>query len=367
MGKGFGIVLILFCSLLVSSCSTEERPIEENLETRLQTLMEEMKSGVSLATVNLDGATEITAEPVMHIEQNAGNGLFLSQPTDLVKTGDRLLILDKKQHAIFTADLEGRLFEKMGRKGKGPGEFINPHAMVSGGDYIFVDDTRVNGRIQVFNRELQYITGIEGATKSYRRNIAASHNLFYFANSRSQDSLLVGSYLHETNFQSTVRGYRFMPRLLPRGRQPAVVNLLEMAANQTGAFTAGYVPLPYLYVFNADAQHTHTVQFSGERVERLDKPIPSEARTSRAAIPMRTFVMSLAMDEEQNIYLFSRVNAIYFLEHQDATYTLKHVVNLNTGLTGALGNRISIVGDYLAFTFRTHSEVQLYALSDIKL
>lgn len=84
-----------------------------------------------------------------HLHFSITNGL--ERPTGLALIGDRLLVVDSQQHQISVFDTNGKLLNKWGKRGNGPGEFNYPtHLAVDDKQQIYVTDS-MNYRVQVFD------------------------------------------------------------------------------------------------------------------------------------------------------------------------------------------------------------------------
>src|SRR5690606_10773861 len=62
-----------------------------------------------------------------------GDSTFLAYPSAIVVDDDGYWIADTQQATLHRYDREGRYERRVGRKGRGPGEFGAPFRMVAGG------------------------------------------------------------------------------------------------------------------------------------------------------------------------------------------------------------------------------------------
>ncbi len=82
--------------------------------------------------------------------RGAGDGFV--RPTGLAASADLLYVVDTMQHRIVTVGLGGTIYERLGTRGSGPGQFNFPTNIVRAGDgRLFVTDT-MNFRVQVLDR-----------------------------------------------------------------------------------------------------------------------------------------------------------------------------------------------------------------------
>lgn len=86
---------------------------------------------------------------------------YLSHPFDVQNFKNEYYILDVIQAQVKVYDKNGRFLRAIGKKGKGPGELIDPFAFsinTENGDIIISDQG--NGRISVYNNEGKYIESL---------------------------------------------------------------------------------------------------------------------------------------------------------------------------------------------------------------
>lgn len=86
----------------------------------------------------------------------------LVKPVALAFAGGKLYVTDVGDQSIKIFSSRGRLLRKFGRGGDGKGEFAFPNGIaVSGDGTIFVADSN-NRRVQVFNKDSEFLTFFKG-------------------------------------------------------------------------------------------------------------------------------------------------------------------------------------------------------------
>ena len=78
------------------------------------------------------------------------------RPWSIAVQNEQVLICDGKENKIFVLNKSGDLVFTIGRKGRGPGEFISPIEIVANGNHIFVVDACL--RMQEFDSNFKYLT-----------------------------------------------------------------------------------------------------------------------------------------------------------------------------------------------------------------
>ena len=102
-------------------------------------------------------AQEFTIEEVVVIPLALGDEI-VGEIADLVQDTDGNYYLpDWQQHTIWVVNAQGRLIQKIGSEGRGPGELTNPRSVVLHDERVFVLDND-NDRIAVYSSTGQHIT-----------------------------------------------------------------------------------------------------------------------------------------------------------------------------------------------------------------
>ncbi|MDR9417352.1 6-bladed beta-propeller [Gracilimonas sp.] len=129
MNKYKCLFLFIFCALLISCSSSPETPVAD----------EELPNEPSLELTEIARVSNINDE------------IFFTAFRKIMLTSDGHVILnDWRQQALLYFDGEGNFLEKIGREGRGPGEFADLRdLLLAPGDTIHTFD-RNNARHQIF-------------------------------------------------------------------------------------------------------------------------------------------------------------------------------------------------------------------------
>ena len=106
----------------------------------------------------------------IHNEKGEFKGYFaaknkeITAPAGLRIIGDKVYVTDVQENKVFVFSLDGKLLLKIGKPGKGQGEFVAPNAITADADgNIYVVDTG-NQRVQVFDSKGKFTKFINGST-----------------------------------------------------------------------------------------------------------------------------------------------------------------------------------------------------------
>lgn len=140
---------MLICAVIFSTCKPEEQ--------------------TDISATDTNGASTIELEKVA--EFNEIGGYYLSGFRDvLITQNGNLLVNDFNMKSIMYLDEDGNLLQKIGREGRGPGEFSAiDRFLLTPDDSLHVFD-RNNARQQVF----AYYNGEWGFVREYSRRIEVS-------------------------------------------------------------------------------------------------------------------------------------------------------------------------------------------------
>lgn len=96
----------------------------------------------------------------VRVEEADGDDAIIAQAAFLLAAGDRLFVVDSGDHAVKVFDRDGRFLKKIGRKGRGPGEFESPSGACRLQSRLFVADAG-NERVQVLDEDGGYISSFK--------------------------------------------------------------------------------------------------------------------------------------------------------------------------------------------------------------
>jgi DNA-binding beta-propeller fold protein YncE len=101
---------------------------------------------------------EVTLEEVLSVGRLDDDALFQWVGVTVDPSG-QIYVTDAMDYSLKKFDADGRLLQKAGRKGQGPGEFLAPRLLVRSENHLFVTDQSIPG-IQVFDFSLRFVRRI---------------------------------------------------------------------------------------------------------------------------------------------------------------------------------------------------------------
>jgi hypothetical protein len=101
---------------------------------------------------------KVTLEEVLSVGCLDDDTLFQWVGVAVDPTG-HIYVTDAMDYSIKKFGADGRLLQKAGRKGQGPGEFLAPRLLVRSDEHLFVTDQSIPG-IQVFDHNLKFVRRI---------------------------------------------------------------------------------------------------------------------------------------------------------------------------------------------------------------
>ncbi len=186
--------------------------------------------------------------------------------TDFEVADGYIYLTDIAGHRIIRVHEANKSIEFFGREGRGPGEFNRPSEINANSEYLFVLDSR-NSRIQVFNKEMEMIHAI---ARNYRGFLDVTENVLLVPDLTRLEESVVVTYSADPPF---VKTGEFMPRLVPLGEQPLVINGVIIRSDTIGRIYVSYIGLPFILVFDDELNHLDSIELTGLYVANFyDRP-----------------------------------------------------------------------------------------------
>ncbi len=261
---------------------------------------------VTKCVVNLDALEGSVVYPDLIIgEQEFAStqlqsDLFLAAPTACVVVGDSVYICDRLNNSIVVADKKGQIIRRVGRAGKGPGEFLEPYHIASNGEFFFIYDFG-NARVQIFTTTFKYTYSIPAAFPMFGTTIAANRRLLLIHGSLDHPDL-VKAYVPREPFTQVGS---FFQRQTSVDRSSGGKTMVKFAVNGKGDICVGYFGSPNLYLYDSSFTYIAEIQFRGKPVDDYLKPLP-KGLTSPGGNPTKQFINGLALLDDGSILLAVR-------------------------------------------------------------
>ncbi len=244
------------------------------------------------------------------------DSLILGGPLHMISIGDSLYISEERSVNIFAVGVDGYPSRKIGKPGKGPGEFTYA-AFLGGlqynGSHVFVKDL---DRIQVFTDKFEYVHSFFGAT---HRKFSVSPD-YIFLECPGEDWLVCARSTSPP--YNWVQSIVLLPVLDLPGQSGENHNLVTVSPE--GERTAvAYGGLPYIFVYDDQFRHLRTIRFEGRDVRNF-KPIvgpPDGVPTGSMEPGTRSFILTIKFINSQ--YLIASVpKGNYVLDLSENDYKL---------------------------------------------
>lgn len=250
------------------------------------------------------------------------DSLILGRPAHMIVIEDSLYISEEFGHNIFAVGAEGYISRKIGRLGKGPGEFTDLNGMQYSGSHVFVKEME---RVQVFTETFEYVDSF--SSLDFMMNTFSISPDYMFlqcpGNPLGAEDWIVCA-------RSLSPPYNWIPsiKLLPHLDIP----------NQTGEngntitvspggdrIALAYAGLPYIFIYDNQFRHLRTIRFEGKQVHDFQPSgfpagVPAiEDAFTRGFIPVIKFINSrylITRSPETDHYVFDLSEDDYRLERK---------------------------------------------------
>jgi hypothetical protein len=320
---GFGSVFIVIILSLFFGCRGKLKNSEIVLSEDLQRLI----SSTPRTLIDIEQVPAKTIYPTDSIcgvaqEKNRANGLYLGMPASFIVKKDTFYICDRANNYVLVVDRQGNPIRTIGRKGKGPSEFVMPTQIVASDSLILVYDFG-NARVQVFSPTFEYRYSVVASFPPTGPSIFAASNKL-FIRSRPRESNVIAAYnLNETIFPK----YSFLPNPFAAYDASSIaMENVKFSGDGRGIICAAFVTLPYLFLFGEDGTPLHVIELKGRDVERIIRANSENQDTPRKV----TFLFnSLRMTEEGSIGIIAG-SSFYLISKNEGGYFLSKRLNLRS-------------------------------------
>ena len=286
-----------------------------------------------MVEVDLDSITydTLSVEKVINgdNEKNPDKKLFISSANDILISNDSLLILDFRQNCIIVSDFNGELKDKIGRFGRGPGEYNSPYCFAMNNKYYFVYDNN-NARIQILDRKFKYVKSINYGILPLSMNISASDQYLFVNSPHGIKPKSIETYqLDNMNFQKV----GFVDKACSiNDYVPEFSGFFDFrfAATPNNSFAAGASNLPFIFLFDEKGKSKISIKFSGSSVNKL-KQIQNNSNNKRLLV--RSFLNDLICWDN---YFIALIRNKYILAFDIKTMRLNKSFVLKQSVAGEI-------------------------------
>lgn len=273
---------------------------------------------IPVDTINIDEENVLGQESSTSLPSPA----YLSGIIGIVKLGDHLYAADHRQDCIWMMDEHGRWTRKIGRKGDGPGEFEILLGITRNSRYVYSTDLG-NARINIYDHQFNLNTSLDIVFPGTQTEIAATDSLLFLPAGFASDKLIQ---VHKASpdFKKVTS---ILPRIIPLGMEPRGYNIYHIDANDNGQMVFGYLGLPYLFIYDKDLEHIHTLFLQSASHKDLENP-PIEPVEAKPGDEFRLVSLfgGTSLMEDGSILVWKGAN-LYWIDYDNKNYYLKQVMH----------------------------------------
>src|SRR5690625_179676 len=353
--------LFFFITFVLLSCESKE-PWELLIDENIS----KINGDIRVTEIDLDLFESTHVEPDLMISTDTS--VIIGMPRDLFVLNDSLYLLDQSQNSVFTIDKAGTVTRKIDKTGRGPGESTRATSMANHGEFIYMYD-HGNSRLQILDDEFSEVAYITASPNPFVRSVTAAGSLLYFTDALSQrggDRHLIKQY---SIYPEPEKQGELVPRLLPEGVQPIVINNVSFHANSEGYLAAGYDALPKLFLYNPEGKLIHSIEFSGSPVELLNEYNEQNRRIDQSnpggQIGLAPFIYSILIDDQMNIYMVALGRRVFMFSLQDNVYQLTGSRTVEHPDGGGAGIRPIVYEDRMFIVYENYPDILVYNLAGL--
>jgi len=310
--KSFINKLLLVFSLLLFACSSAEEtytPPETASEPFNQMLRQAPVSLISLNNVPID-TLKVPTGHFFEEQLFVNDTLYVNRPTHLTLFNNYLITIEFGSGNVTALSKQGVPVRRVGRSGRGPGEFEMPIAVGTDGEHLYVYDYGLK-RLTLFDRDFNVHKTVpldKIAFNQHQVSINSSYLVF-----QNQDA----SSMHAPEPERGMIDIRpvdqpdssithIISRIVPPGMQPSVHNNMMTSLNNHNNLLTAFSGLPYLFLYNDDFTPSHTIALEAAHFDTLDNPsLRPFPPVGNDGVGARGFYSTLYLMENEDILMVS--------------------------------------------------------------
>lgn len=316
-----------FFILILLGCATKRsRKIPETSNQFLSRYLTEAPTTIlSMDNLAID-TLHIRAKDILGQKHapSLSDSAFIGGITGMVKIENRLYVADNKRECLWMVKSnDGRLIRKIGRKGKGPGEFVSLQGIYKNSRRVFTIDMGT-ARINVYDQQLRYKTSFSNEFSGLQMGMAVTDSLLFLPTGYSRDSLFR---LRRAVAPFTKLTY-ILPKIVGQNIELRNYNLYNIDSDQKGGFVFGFAGLPYLLIYNKQLEHVHTLWLRLDR-DKDRELIPLEPTINKEGNKYKTLAFFSGIFLMNNgAMIMLRNGNLYFISYLNHKYRLSRILYL---------------------------------------
>ena len=262
---------------------------------------------VEVSEINLDEMKADTLRPVQIIgeeELNKNkNKIFLISAVDCAIARDSIYIVDLRQKCVVVADKNGKLVRRIGREGKGPGEFMLPTCIANNQNYFAISDAQ-QWTTSIYDNRFNFLRTVKSGDRTTDKNIGFSEKYLYCKTSlfRKETNLDVFS-LGKKSLGKLVTTIKF-PMLVKPQQKDTPMNASTFAVNDSGYIFYSYIGMPWLFIYNPIHKHIASIKFNADFIVKSLKSIKIP-RGKQSNFALKQVIKSIYVQKKDIFILFN--------------------------------------------------------------
>lgn len=271
-------ILLLVLFVFLTSCSGEVQefiPPETESEPFNQMLRQAPVSLISLNDISVDTLI-ISTDHFFEERLFVNDTLNVNRPTNVTLFNNNLITIEFGNGNVTALDKQGNPVRRIGRSGRGPGEFEYTNDLGTDGEYLYVYDYGLK-RLTLFDRHFHVHKTLPFDKIAFnQKNVSINSSYLVFQN---QDASSMHAPEPERGMidirpvaqpDSTITS--IIGRIVPTGMQPSVHNNMMTSLNNQNKLLTAFSGLPYLFLYNDNFTPSHTIALEAAHFDTLDNP-----------------------------------------------------------------------------------------------
>lgn len=282
---------------------------------------------INLDTVPVENLKFI--QTIGSAEEPLTGELFFSKPHSLtLDAQNNIYVADNQDNQIIVLSKEGAFFKRLGRKGRGPGEFFGLSSICWDSNHLIVADAF---RIQKFDQNGTFLKSYSiDQQLSLWGNFAIIKNIVFIPSSPNPPfkTNLINAYELSSEHAPTIASFfRYLEPEKSYSNQRAAItsqNMVCIATDGTRYISFSLRHQQHIFLIDLIQRTSKKIMFTGKCIQKfLDKKIDS-------AIPdfaVKWTIKNLTFDQNHHLYLYMINQIIKFEIISINSLTIDNMIN----------------------------------------
>jgi hypothetical protein len=250
--------------------------------------------------------------------------LYVANPIQVTAFNSYLVTVEFSSGNVVAIDRNGNPAKKIGRSGRGPGEFERPIAVMNDGSRLYIYDDGLK-RISVFDKDFLLVDTFdftEGVAYENKMKMNNSYLIYQNNNASGFHATIPEGHLMTVRSIAEFNSIYFeaMPRIVPSGMHPGAYNNILISINYHDEILTAFSGLPYLFLYK-DFHHEKTIALEAVHFDTIGNPsLRPYPPVDNTGVRVSGIVNHIFLKDNGDIFIMSFRLLHHLKANQDGDY-----------------------------------------------